>query len=186
MDTAITLSFFCLSIFSFITYIKSQGHVLIRLLKGVAIFFFSILSIGSYSSGDQIATLIILLITIGLTFRRYRLTKSFKLPAPAPAPTEFKATQSAATKKFKKPQTDYSKSKSLLEYIAFSYTDSNGSSTYREVDVKKVDEDYITGYCHTRRKLRTFRIDRVTDNEVVVRDSGEVLNVYDWIVLLYK
>ena len=184
MDTAITLSFFCLSIFSFITYIKSQGHVLIRLLKGVAIFFFSILSIGSYSSGDQIATLIILLITIGLTFRRYRLTKSFKLPAPAP--TEFKASQRATTNNFKNPQVKYSKNKKLLEYIAFSYTDSNGSPTYREVDVKKVDEDYITGYCHTRRKLRTFRIDRVTDNEVVVRDSGEVLNVYDWIVLLYK
>lgn len=69
--------------------------------------------------------------------------------------------------------------------IAFNYTNSSGDYTYREVDVKKVDENYVFGYCHSRQQMRTFRLDRIEDGEVIIRDSGEVLNVYDWIVQLY-
>lgn len=192
MDALIVLPFLLLSlglsVLSLVTFFKSPGKIFIRLLKGGVLFFVSILSIGAFASGDYVAALIILAVIAGLTVRRYRLNKSYSptKPASSPAPTEFKTAQSATTNDLKKSQGNYLKSKKPLEYIAFSYTDSNGSPTYREVDVKKVDDDYITGYCHTRRKLRTFRIDRVTDSEVVVRDSGEVLNVYDWIVLLYK
>lgn len=72
-----------------------------------------------------------------------------------------------------------------LKNIAFNYTNSSGDYTYREVDVKKVDENYVFGYCHSRQQMRTFRLDRIEYDEVIIRDSGEVLNVYDWIVQLY-
>ncbi|EBA1889648.1 Uncharacterised protein [Citrobacter freundii] len=74
---------------------------------------------------------------------------------------------------------------SQYQFISFCYVNSASETTFREVDVKEVDDTYITGYCHLRRQLRTFRIDRIKNQEVVIRDSGEVINVYDWITLLY-
>lgn len=71
------------------------------------------------------------------------------------------------------------------QFVSFSYISASNEETLREVDVKEVDEVHITGYCHLRRQLRTFRIDRIKDQEIVIRDSGEVINVYDWITLLY-
>lgn len=74
---------------------------------------------------------------------------------------------------------------SQYQFISFGYVNSASKTTFREVDVKEVDATYITGYCHLRRQLRTFRIDRIRNQEVVIRDSGEVINVHDWITLLY-
>ncbi|ENQ0000219.1 TPA: hypothetical protein G8R27_003398 [Salmonella enterica] len=74
---------------------------------------------------------------------------------------------------------------SNYQLVSFSYISASNEETFREVDVKEVDEVHITGYCHLRKQLRTFRIDRVKDQEIVIRDSGEVINVYDWITLLY-
>ncbi|EBJ5417505.1 WYL domain-containing protein [Salmonella enterica] len=74
---------------------------------------------------------------------------------------------------------------SQYQFISFGYVNSASETTFREVDVKEVNDTYITGYCHLRRQLRTFRIDRIRNQEVVIRDSGEVINVYDWITLLY-
>lgn len=65
--------------------------------------------------------------------------------------------------------------------IAFSYIDSNDEYTYREVDVKKVDKEYISGYCHLRSRVRTFRLDRIQNDEIVNLDSGEILDVEDWL-----
>jgi hypothetical protein len=47
-----------------------------------------------------------------------------------------------------------------------------------------VDADYITGFCHSRRQLRSFCIDRIENSEIVVHNTGELINVYDWIVQL--
>lgn len=74
---------------------------------------------------------------------------------------------------------------SNYQLISFSYLNACNEKSFREVDVKEVDEVHITGYCHLRRQLRTFRIDRIEGQEIVLRDSGEVINVYDWITLLY-
>lgn len=93
------------------------------------------------------------------------------------------STLSTKKQKFKK-LNPLSKN-TQLKNIAFNYTNSSGDYTYREVDVKKVDENYVFGYCHSRLQMRTFRLDRIEDDEVIIRDSGEVLNVYDWIVQLY-
>jgi len=51
------------------------------------------------------------------------------------------------------------------------YQDSKGDISNRRVDVKEVDENYIKGYCHLRKRYRTFRIDRI--KEIYNGDTGE-------------
>lgn len=72
-----------------------------------------------------------------------------------------------------------------LNLITFQYCNSAGVVTTREVNVKNVGLDCLTGYCNLRKEIRTFRIDRITNQEIVLRESGEVMNVYDWITMLY-
>ncbi|HGL6499737.1 TPA: hypothetical protein ACKFM6_003699 [Enterobacter hormaechei] len=72
-----------------------------------------------------------------------------------------------------------------LNLITFQYCNSAGVATTREVNVKNVGLDCLTGYCNLRKEIRTFRIDRITNQEIVLRESGEVMNVYDWITMLY-
>ncbi|SUW63532.1 Uncharacterised protein [Buttiauxella agrestis] len=66
-----------------------------------------------------------------------------------------------------------------LKNIAFNYVNANGESSFRDVDVKKCDGNYIEGYCHLSHKFKTFRIDRV-EGDVILRDTGEMMNAYDW------
>ena len=73
--------------------------------------------------------------------------------------------------------------KNSFRMVAFSYTDSKGDTTYREVDVKQINANRITGYCHLRHRVRTFCIDRVVSNEIIIRDSGEVMEIDDWLDL---
>lgn len=71
-------------------------------------------------------------------------------------------------------------SKVNLNEIAFEYEDSVGKQSYRTVDVKKCDLIYITGYCHTAKALRTFRVDRVIDG-VIILETGELLDSYEYV-----
>lgn len=195
MDTIITLSFLFLGLVSFSFYLRSPGNMLARLAKGATAFFCALISIGSYVSGDYAAAFPIIVIIAGLTFRRAKLTKDAgkkldKDYSYTDNKTSVVKENSSPSKKIK-PQKQSKKnapphlSFNYYKNIRFGYTDSNGELTYRDVDVSKVDIDYITGFCHLRRKIRTFRIDRLENEEIIVRDSGEVLNVYDWITLLY-
>lgn len=154
MDTLIPLSFLCLSIFSLVVYLKSPGKIPTRASKGVAAFLASIMSIGAYVDGDHAAAFFIVAVVFCLSFRRLQLTKKDGVtPAQEhrnPTPTQVNKTSSKPSYKRNTNQYDTK--------ITFGYTDSNDGFTYREVDVKTVDEDYITGYCHLRRQLRTFRL----------------------------
>lgn len=98
--------------------------------------------------------------------------------------TKSKSSNIAQTSKNKNLSTLSVKSSSEYRYISFSYTNSNGISTYRDVDVSQVSDDYIIGYCHFRQELRTFRIDRINDSEVIIRTTGELLDVYVWLSLI--
>lgn len=75
---------------------------------------------------------------------------------------------------------NYAKGKSEeLKAVAFSYVNSKGESSFRDVDVKKFDGQYVEGYCHLSRKYKTFRLDRI-EGDIIFRETGEALNVNDW------
>lgn len=65
--------------------------------------------------------------------------------------------------------------------IAFNYKNSNEKITYRDVNVTSCDGIHITGYCHVRRALRTFRLDRIVNDEVIMRHTGEIISCSDWL-----
>lgn len=69
-------------------------------------------------------------------------------------------------------------------HVAFIYEDSQGKVTKRDVDVRAFDGEYITGFCHIRRQLRTFRSDRILNDEIILRNTGEVMSVSDWVSLI--
>lgn len=75
---------------------------------------------------------------------------------------------------------NYAKGKSEeLKAVAFSYVNSKGESSFRDVDVKSFDGQYVGGYCHLSRKFKTFRLDRI-DGDIIIRETGESLDVNDW------
>ncbi|WJV67457.1 WYL domain-containing protein [Pectobacteriaceae bacterium CE70] len=189
MDIIITILFLCLAIFSAVVYFQSQGNLVIKFIKGI--FAFSIIfgAIDVYKNEDQIAAFIMVVIVFCLSYRRFQLNKAAKTPL-----SVIKSKIDNNDEEFNHEETNVissikeltSSEKNKLRNISFEYTDSSNNSTYREVDVKNVDADYITGFCHSRRQLRTFRIDRIENSEIVVRNTGELINVYDWIVQLYE
>lgn len=69
-------------------------------------------------------------------------------------------------------------------YVAFIYEDSQGKVTKRDVDVREFDGEHITGFCHIRKQLRTFRSDRILNDEIILRNTGEVMSVNDWLSLI--
>ncbi|MBY4887641.1 WYL domain-containing protein [Pantoea sp. DY-15] len=66
-----------------------------------------------------------------------------------------------------------------IKNVAFSYVNSKGESSFRDVDVKSFDGEYVEGYCHLSRKFKTFRLDRI-DGDIVIRDTGEAMNSFEW------
>ncbi len=174
MDTVIPILFLGLSLFSMITYFKSQDKLAMRVAKGVAAFLAPIAAFGAFLDGDYALSLPIAFIVLFLTVRQLKASKI--LSSVTHKPISFSTPKGPISKR--KPDGEF-------RNISFEYTDSNGNSTHREVDVKEINEQHITGYCHSRRQLRTFRLDRIDNSEIVVRDTGELINVYDWIIQLY-
>lgn len=82
-------------------------------------------------------------------------------------------------------QTDWSESQSTSQFcpcpvsarVKIRYTDSKGKSSDRIVDVKECDtsasDGYLIGFCHMRRSIRTFRIDRI--DSAIDLDTGELI-----------
>ncbi|WP_211049192.1 WYL domain-containing protein [Pantoea sp. Acro-807] len=66
-----------------------------------------------------------------------------------------------------------------IKNIAFSYVNSKGESSFRDVDVKSFDGEYVEGYCHLSRKFKTFRLDRI-EGDIIIRDTGEAIEPYEW------
>lgn len=141
------------------------------------------------STGTHIFVVFILLGTIGQYLEKKTQPPQQPLPPRQPKNQQLvnnKISRSSLRKKTQSSNLYHeSISDSDLNYISFSYVDSAGNFSFREVDVKKVDENYITGFCYMRRKLRTFRLDRIENDEVIIRQSGEILNVHDWIIQLF-
>lgn len=70
-----------------------------------------------------------------------------------------------------------------IKNVAFSYVNSKGESSFRDVDVKSFDGEYLEGYCHISRKFKTFRLDRV-EGEIIIRETGEAIDPYEWAGLM--
>ncbi|QCT18549.1 WYL domain-containing protein [Jejubacter calystegiae] len=208
MEIAIPLAFMCLAILSFVIYIKSPSSLIARILKAFTAFLYAFIALGAYLTADYFFSIIIAITLIFVVVRRAKLTRKgvetspqqtsqvstveslIKAKShPIKASDDNKSNKNINLPSNRHPHTQSKKKPRIanvaLKNISFSYTNSNGDFSYREVDVSKVDEDYIFGYCHMRRQLRTFRLDRIENEEVIVRESGEILNVYDWIVELY-
>lgn len=66
-----------------------------------------------------------------------------------------------------------------IKKVAFSYVNSKGENSFRDVDVKSFDGEYLEGYCHLSRKFKTFRLDRV-EGEIIIRDTGEAIDTIEW------
>ena len=64
--------------------------------------------------------------------------------------------------------------------MAFNYVNASGESSFRDVDVKKFDGQYVEGYCHLSRAFKTFRIDRI-EGYMIMRDTGECIDLDHWI-----
>lgn len=178
MDTLIPFLFLGLSVFSMVIYFKSPEKLIMRAVKGITAFIFSVGALGAFLSGDYATALTIAVIVFLITIRRMNINKKGSLPSVA--------TEQNTHVNKSKPFSGKHNTKDWFKNISFNYTDSNGNSSYREVDVKEINEQSMTGYCHSRKQLRTFRLDRIDNSEIVIRDTGELINVYDWIVQLYE
>ncbi|WP_410739206.1 WYL domain-containing protein [Citrobacter freundii] len=178
MDTIIPFLLLGLSVFSMVIYLKSTEKLIMRVAKGITAFIFPVGALGAFLSGDYATALTISVIVFLITIRRMNLNKKDSFPSVA--------TEQNTHVNKPKPFSGNHNTKDWFKNISFSYTDSNGNSSYREVDIKEINEQSMTGYCHSRRQLRTFRLDRIDNSEIVIRDTGELINVYDWIVQLYE
>lgn len=178
MGTIVPFLLLGLSVFSMVIYFKSPEKLIMRAVKGITAFIFPIGALGAFLSGDYATSSTISVIVFLITIRRMNINKKGSLPSVA---TE----QNSYTNK-SKPFSDNHNTKDWFKNISFSYTDSNGNLSYREVDVKEINEQSMTGYCHSRKQLRTFRLDRIDNSEIVIRDTGELINVYDWTIQLYE
>lgn len=70
-----------------------------------------------------------------------------------------------------------------IKAVAFSYVNSKGESSFRDVDIKSFDGKYLEGYCHLSRKFKTFRLDRI-EGEIIIRETGEAIDPYEWAGLM--
>lgn len=178
MNTIIPFLLLGLSVFSMVIYFKSPEKLIMRAVKGITAFIFPIGALGAFLSGDFATALTIFVIVFLITIRRMGINKKGSLPSVA--------TEQNTHVNKSNPFSGNHNTRDWFKNISFSYTDSNGNSSYREVDVKEINEQNLTGYCHSRRQLRTFRLDRIDNSEIAIRDTGELINVYDWIVQLYE
>ena len=71
-------------------------------------------------------------------------------------------------------------SRADLMEIAFSYIDSKGDFSKREVSVSQITNTHIKGWCHERKALRTFKTESII-LDVTLLSSGEVVPVKDWV-----
>lgn len=98
-----------------------------------------------------------------------------------------KAFESEEEKKTKNSyrETNFVKKSTSTELtkVAFNYVNSKGEEKFRDVDIKSYDGHYLEGYCHSARRFRTFIQSRI-DGDIIVRDTGESLDPYEWAAML--
>lgn len=82
---------------------------------------------------------------------------------------------SQASSKSKSQSTDLTKGDYLIHYV-----DSKGDRSQRNVSNLRRKGSNITGFCHMRNQVRTFKVDRVQE-PIVCLDSGEVLEKKEWL-----
>lgn len=68
---------------------------------------------------------------------------------------------------------------SELTDISFSYIDTKNNYSHRRVSVNSITNTYIKGYCLDRQATRTFKIDSII-GDVVLISTGEEVPVTAW------
>jgi len=72
---------------------------------------------------------------------------------------------------------DAHEQRSAKKTVQLQYTDGQGATTERKVDIKRYEPQgrhgLVIGYCHFRNATRTFRFDRMT--RVIDLDTGEII-----------
>jgi predicted DNA-binding transcriptional regulator YafY len=66
-----------------------------------------------------------------------------------------------------------------LGHVEFSYEDTAGDITFRNVTVHSITRTYLKGECHGRQAERTFRLDRIVGG-IVDCETGEMMSPSEW------
>ncbi|WP_421212602.1 hypothetical protein [Aeromonas sp. 600479] len=122
---------------------------------------------------------LVALFVIGYFANKKEATKKNKTANPhRPSNTSGPVFSKKGTSNSKLDLSHYSRA-DLME-IAFSYIDSKGDFSQREVSVSQVTNTHIKGWCHERKALRTFKTESII-LDVTLLSSGEVVPVKDWV-----
>lgn len=179
MDVLISIVSLALAIYAISLICLKPQSIKAKFFKSIGALWYFFFSCGAIISSDYPELGVVLLI-VGATVLFY--PKKDNATTPKISDSDNNKTESTSHDEFEgavfRNQVDFSKHKHLLK-IAFTYKNSNGSITYREVDVKKFDGLYIEGYCYSRKQYRTFRIDRIVDG-ITLRDTGELFTTEEW------
>lgn len=85
---------------------------------------------------------------------------------------------SQTSSKSKSQSTDLTKGDYLIHYV-----DSKGDRSQRNVSNLRRKGSNITGFCHMRNQVRSFKTDRIME-PIVCLESGEVLDKNKWIAAI--
>lgn len=136
-------------------------------------------------SGDPLISIVLILAgaaVVSYSNRNYKVPKDINTDVLSGHATALKNFGLAASEG--KPNayrtTNYVKGKGAeLTEVAFFYVNGSGESSFRDMDVKKFDGQYIEGYCHLSRAFKTFRLDRI-EGDVIIRGTGEMMDANYW------
>lgn len=78
------------------------------------------------------------------------------------------------------PTTTPKPRKKYIDQINFEYRTKEGLQDFYTVNVYKGITGNIEGWCHEREDVRTFRIDRIINDNITRTETGEVLTVKEW------
>ncbi|WP_455915555.1 WYL domain-containing protein [Pantoea agglomerans] len=172
--------------------IKQQSNTK-KFFKSLFAGFYFLACGGSAGNDEGNISVVIITLLIGAAIQ---LLCNFRYKEPQNSSLDILREHAAARQDFKleteKDESQYSyRSKNYaksskatgLNDVAFTYVNSQGVSRFREVDVKSFDGQYVEGYCHSARKFRTFRLDRI-EGDIIVRETGESMDPYEWAAVL--
>lgn len=93
---------------------------------------------------------------------------------------------STASNSASETSSHYERKRKVIDEIQFEYRPADGSQGVYTVQVYKGIRGNLEGYCHERDDVRTFRPDRIINNEVVRTATGEVMSLKEWRALFTK
>lgn len=164
-------------------YKERYSNKIIKISKIIISFStFVIVLLGLIFSDYAFIVFIIFIHSVALLGKRYNAKKlSNKVESHTSTATPINYNFNPINKN--KHQEQYSQESSNFDdyrYVSFLYEDAEGNITKRDVDVRSFDGEYLIAFCHLRRGLRTFRVDRILNDEIIIRNTGEIISLQHW------